>query len=148
MKITVLEKTEFDNIWFLLMYLIISWWNILNSKKLQATVLIYKIQQLDSTRQKIYVSTRTNFNVSVHEHAFVSAVFTGSCKPATLVKTWSERDNCRGEQSGLYNPFSYSDEGLTSETSVISPSPHVVLAYYQIYNCFLRNTEAAHTSFH
>jgi len=40
------------------MFLIISWWNILNSKKLQATLLIYKIQQLDSTRQKIEVWTR------------------------------------------------------------------------------------------
>jgi len=51
------EQTELHKIWFLLMFLIISWWNILNSKKLQATVLIYKIQQFRSTRQKIDVCT-------------------------------------------------------------------------------------------
>jgi len=42
----------------------------------------------------------------------------------------------------------YSDEGLTSETSVLSSRPHGVPIYFYIYNCFLRNTDAAHASLH
>jgi len=37
---------------------------------------------------------------------------------------------------------------LMSEVSVLSSRPHGVPIYFYIYNCFLRNTDAAHTSFH
>jgi len=38
-------------------------------------------------------------------------------------------------------------EGLTSETSVYSTSPHGVQIYNDIYNCFLRNTDTVDTSY-
>jgi len=34
-----------------------------------------------------------------------------------------------------------------SETSVYLTSPHGVLIYYDIYNCFLRNTDTVHASY-